>query len=228
MKLACPECRSRIAAAAADLASQQARCAACGHSFDFAGAFRQITQTRPALPLPPAFQRSRNGKVLRFSWPWLQGPVIYFFLVFALIWNGLLGWFYADTLGHPDRYLLFRLLGPGLHLLIGLGMLYLFPALWLGRTTLVADAERLETRHFPPLPFGHRRLLRGEIAQLFCRQRFRRGLRDRQLYELCAWRRDGFEEVLGIFPNYEQGAYLEQQIEAHFGIANRAVGGEGP
>ena len=50
MKLACPECRSRIAAAAADLASQQARCAACGHSFDFAGAFRQITQTRPALP----------------------------------------------------------------------------------------------------------------------------------------------------------------------------------
>lgn len=229
MKIKCPACHQSIPAEQIDLSEGLADCRKCEKQIPFEHQMRLRSRPKPKPRLEPAagFRFQKKGETLFISWHCLRPGIHSFFLVFFLIWDSWWVWYYLDLFNHPDQAFYLKLLFPLLHVLAGVAGTYYFLVALLGQWRLTVTPKALHLRFWPlPIPLSQR-IESGQIAQLFVRQHRRFRNSDVLLYDLCIWLKTGFEVPLEIFPQYEQAAWLEQELEQHLGIADRAVQGEG-
>lgn len=233
MKLICPECRSAVPAGAIDLFADVAECRSCKTHFAFEALMakaRRPQQKKPPVAQPPGFAGSQDAGGLTINWPAPYPQAYAIGLAFALLWLGLIatGGYVAVSIEHMPP-LLIGLLSPFLipHVIAGFWLLYNCLDMLIGNWRLSLSPLELYIRHWPIPVSGKIHLDPGKIAQLFCRAERRWFRSSPRSYQLCAWLKSGHEVILASFESYDQGAWIEQQVEAALGIADRGVRGEG-
>jgi hypothetical protein len=152
-------------------------------------------------------------------------PIAVFLAFFAAFWIGLLATFYgmATGSGAPLPVLLF----PLLHVVVGVALAYGALAMFVNRTVVRAEAGTLTVRH-GPLPWRPGPTLAvSEVSQVFTREDASKKNQGSPTYSVWAVRRDGGRvRLAGTIPSADSALFLEQAVERHLKIADRAVAGE--
>jgi hypothetical protein len=227
--LRCPSCASPLQEAGLDLARGLAKCAHCGALMTLesptalpapAGA-----RARARVPLPPRVMVLPTGDGVSIRLRWYK-PQVLFLLCFCIFWDGFLVFWYAAALGGNAPIV--AILFPLLHVSVGIGLTYFTLASLCNTTEVAVDSGKLQVRH-RPLPWrGQRELERGDVTQLYCKQRTnntRNG--PSHSYELWAALKEGQSlKLLGAGLDSEQALFLEQELERALGLLDRQVPGE--
>ena len=231
MRITCPSCNAAVAAGDVNLERAMARCRQCNEVFGFAGKIEGTRDPylgrglpRPEIPLPKCF-RIEDGVPFRIVRRWF-GPLAFFLLFFSAVWNGVVGAFVVGIVeGHIPKPVLAFL---SLHLAAGVAVAYFTLCLFLNRTRVEIDGDRLRVRH-GPLPWpGNRDLGTSELKQLWSRERVTRGKNGTSVtYEVhAALSSGGVVRLLSGLDSPEQALYVEQQLESRLGIRDQPVEGE--
>lgn len=241
--LKCPTCGAQIQAVDMNLTTMYARCRECQSLVDLEAAPDAAPAPRdsvagavlmpggtlaPAPPLPvPLPERltvHTAGGGLRIERRWYAWPAI-FLAAFCVMWFGFLGSWYLMAFGTGMTALM---LFPLLHVAVGLCLAYFTAAMFVNTTEIVVANGVLAVRHGPLPWFGNREIPTDSLEQLYCDEhvsRTRNGITI--TYSVRARGRDGrmLKLVTGL-PERDQAMYIEQEIERHLGIADRAVTGQ--
>lgn len=250
MRLHCPACDREVPADGVDLATLTARCPSCAQEFAF-----QVPGAAPGGPQPPPraaagtlvrgpgqrdagpgqarvpvspprwLRTERDGKQLRLSWSWRSWELLPL-LAFTAFWDGFMLVWYGAALSQGQ-------LGPAigglLHLAVGVALAWASAAQLFNRTTVEVVDDRLVVRHGPVPVLTPRgtSLPLAEVQQLYARRKVEAdGDED---FQLVALREDGrHERLVEGLDGSRLPLFLEQEIEAHLGLPDRAVPGELP
>jgi hypothetical protein len=210
-----------------------AKCRFCGalvRLADASGARRTAPETvpRPPLTLPRGVTVLDTGARLTIVRRWFHWSAIVL-AAFAALWIGLLAFFYAmiSRSGAPAFVFLF----PLLHVGVGVVLAYFAAALFLNRTVVEVGDGRLRVRH-GPLPWRRAPTLAvSEVSQVFVREDRHKDSDggSQRTYSVHVVSKDGGRtKLLGTVIDAEHALFVEQRIERHLGIADRAVPGELP
>jgi hypothetical protein len=166
MDLPCPQCQSPVPASNVNIQELAAKCDRCQTVFFFdRDGSRPDPPARPAVELPDGMKVSRMLGELELSYSWRR-HASGFLLVFGLFWNAMLIPFVLVAVS-SGQYMIF--LGIGLHLLVGIGLLYYILASFLNSTYITVTSFELQIEHRPlPVPMRSKRVLSArQIAQLY-------------------------------------------------------------
>ena len=122
---------------------------------------------RPRVPQPSAIIAEELGHGLRLTRRWLGWSVVPL-TFFCVAWDSFLIFWYTMALrqGMPWIMVVF----PVGHLAVGVGLTYLTLALYVNRTTVDVNDQRLKVRH-GPLPWpGKRDIDVTDLDQPYCQQ----------------------------------------------------------
>ena len=231
MRLVCPTCGSAIAAEDMNLERAMARCRKCNEVFGFAAQVAGARDPylgralpRAEVPLPKHF-KIEDGPPLRIVRRWF-GRKALFLLFFSVFWNGIVGVFVAMIIAGaiPKPVLAFI----SLHLVAGVFIGYYTLCLFVNRTAVEVDGDRLRVIH-GPLPWpGNRDLGTGELQQVWSREHISRSKNGTTVtYEVHAALRSGsVVQLLSGLDAPEQALFVEQQLESRLGIRDAPVEGE--
>ena len=231
MRLVCPTCGTAVAAEDMNLERAMARCRKCNEVFGFAGQVAGSREPylgralpRAEVPLPKRF-RIEDGSPFRIIHRWF-GPKAFLFVFFTVFWDGVVAVFVAGIIkgAIPLPVLAFI----SLHLAVGVGVAYYTLALFINRTAVEVDGDRLRVTH-GPLPWpGNRDLGTGELQQLWSRERISRSKNGTSVtYEVHAALKSGsVVQLLTGLDAPEQALFVEQQLESRLGIRDAPVEGE--
>jgi hypothetical protein len=206
-----------------------ARCRFCGGVARLAphagaAATDPTTIPRPPIDVPRGVTVVDTGRGLEITRRWFH-PAAIFLAFFAAVWIGLLATFYgmATGSGAPLPILLF----PLLHVAVGLGLAYGALAMFVNRTLVRAESGTLSVTH-GPLPWRPGpTLASGAVSQVFTREDASKKNQGSPTYSVWAVRKDGGRvRLAGTIPSADTALFLEQTIERHLEIADRAVPGE--
>jgi hypothetical protein len=233
VKLSCPNCKVDIPAADANLERAMARCRQCNEVFGFGEllpntrgpAFAGRALPRAEVSLPKGYVLSEDAGRFQLTHRWFS-PKAFFFVFFSLFWNGIVSVFVTAIVSGqlPLPVLAFL----SLHIAVGLGMAYFTLCMFVNRTVVEIDGDRLRVQH-RPLPWpGARDLPVADLAQLFCREKVTHGKNGTSVtYELHAsLRSGGVIKLLSGLDVPEQALFVEQQLEGRLGIRDEPVEGE--
>ncbi|MCG8418749.1 MAG: hypothetical protein MJE77_12500 [Proteobacteria bacterium] len=256
MRIQCPFCARDVVGASVSLRSRLATCIACNTVFDISeqliaknGAAadsphstRRRQERRDPVRLPEGFRIEREPEVasrpgqpyrspgrvrdaLTIEWRWFHKKHWFLFgitglwLVFLIVW-------YSVAVLKDDQFMMWFAV---VHLIAGLGLLYLSIAMVKNRTAVSVRGEVLEVHH-GPLPWsGNKRLSVRELSQFYCKKEvaYRATNRPIMMYSLHArLRQGGAIKLSGHLNEPEQALFLEQQLEDCLGIIDVAVPGE--
>jgi len=178
---------------------------------------------RPPVPVPGQFRVTRDGRELQITVPWLTAGLDRILLTASCIILGgvmlapavlslVAGTFAGDALLTQLPVAI-----------LGLAFAYYALASLINRAVIRADGEHLVVRHTPLPWFERLDLSIADLEQLYAvRHRSRRRLAP--TYALQVVLRDGrVRKVLGGLQKPDHALYLEQALEEHLGIVNRAV-----
>lgn len=236
MKISCPKCRQPIPADDVHLDSSLAKCHGCSAVFDFTDQVPRSARPRDARRSREVVAQPRGIDVADDGWGGLTitrrwfSPLVVFLLLFVIFWDGFLVVWYSiglstDEAGSGKAMML---LFPLLHVAVGLGLTYFVVAGFVNKTTIQCRDGRLTLAH-GPLPWpGACDIDAGELEQLYVREKISRGRHGtNRIYQVRMKTKTGHDKKLvSTLTDAEQALYIEQQIEDHLGIADRAVRGE--
>ena len=167
----------------------------------------------------------QNFMAIEFNW---YTPVAYFFLLFTIIWNAFLLFWYSTALagGAPIIFILF----PILHVAVGLGLIYFTACQFLNKTNIEIDDNYLSIRH-SPIPWwrGNVEIPSKEINQLYVKEDKSKGKNgNTYTYSLRVKLNDNSDKEILSVTGVEDAQMLEieQQLERFMGINDRPVKGE--
>ncbi|MEQ8763870.1 MAG: hypothetical protein RL885_08085 [Planctomycetota bacterium] len=245
MRITCPQCRLEIPAEDVHLDTSLAKCRRCDSVFDFTeqvprserrrdAARRDSARPRENIAAPKGIELRDDGwGGLSIERRWLS-PLTFFLLVFVIFWDGFLIFWYsmAGKFAGGEEGGMFSMLFflfPLIHVAVGLALTYFVVASFFNRTTLQCRDGRLTVTHGPfPWP-GKRDLDASDIAQLYTKERIRRGNNGgvHTSYQLRLRTKGGQDvKLLSSLNEPDQAMYIEQEIEKHLGIEDRSVRGE--
>jgi len=147
--------------------------------------------------------------------------------VFTVFWCGFLVFWYAMAASAGS---VVAMLFPLIHVAAGVFLAYLTVAGFVNTTTVRVSAGRLTVEH-GPLPWpGQRDLSTDDIEQLYCQEKTVRTKNGtRTTYQLAAATRHGRDvKLVSGLAELSPARFLEYELEAHLGIADRPVVGEVP
>lgn len=251
MQLHCPTCSKTVDANDVNLDRMVAKCRGCHAVFDFSDQLedqkreqgqRPLKLARREVPLPEGLAvvwndgggfgglgyRASAAKhrdvtiVRRWFSPLKHLPM----LLFALVWNGFMVFWYTMAAGGGAPFLFFVF--PIIHVAVGVGMAYGALTGLLNRTTVAVEGGKLSIRHHPlPWP-GNREVPVDSLEQLYCTENVHRGKNGTTFsYDLKAALKDGTSTVLvKKIPEAEQALYIEQAVEDALDIIDVAMPGE--
>jgi hypothetical protein len=176
------------------------------------------------IPLPENMRlvSERGSLIIRRRW---FTPVVFFFIFFALFWNGfMVVWM---TLALTKGQLMMAAFG-SIHALVGLGLIYFCVATCVNKTDVSVDPNHLKVQHYPLPWFGNKQFRVHEITQLFCKEQINRTKNGVNIsYRVHVILRDGREQTLvKALSNDTQARFIEHEIESVLGLENQAVAGE--
>ncbi len=176
-------------------------------------------------PVPESITFTENNQLLSIEKNWFK-PVHIASLVFALMWNGFLGFFYSSLIA--GNALLFVYGFTLLHLAAGLWLMY-FAVCGLINKTVISTSRREITIKHQPLPWsGNRTIHRNEIEQLFVLQRIHSGKNTTTItYDIQAIisGNKAINLVKGL-ETPEEAKFIENKIEHFLQIEDKPVKGE--
>jgi hypothetical protein len=192
-------------------------------------------RARPRVDLPAGVQVQPAFGRLHITWrwfSWMRVPL----LLFAAFWDAILIVWYTvafvahGSLSEGDAALpaLALFLVPLAHVAVGLGVTYAAIANLVNVTEVVVERGTLTLRH-RPLPWYPRPTLHtADLEQLYCAKRVRRTKNGTTVrFDLRAISRaQGDVLLLGGLTEVDQALWIEQEIERHLGLTDRAVDGE--
>ncbi|MBS2023998.1 MAG: hypothetical protein JST92_16465 [Deltaproteobacteria bacterium] len=179
---------------------------------------------RPQVQRPDSITIDDTGAVFTLTRRWYSFGA-WFLLFFAAFWNGALVLFISSILSGPapKPVLLFG----SLHIAVGLFVGYAAICMFLNRTDVSVDGQRLRVRHHPmPWP-GQVELDTADVRQLWVKERISRGKTTSYSYQLHARLPNGSsKQVLSGLATPELAFFFEQQLEGRLGLEDEAVDGE--
>lgn len=216
MALFCPYCRMELRAADANSQAAIGTCRACRHVFKIAtpDGRRNILKTA----LPERMRLWEEGADLLIQRKWLDWRAIVGLTIAAPL-CGYLIFSYPRAEHTHVRVVVLTFLGSGLL------SAYFALARLFNKTLIRLTPSALHITH-GPLPWPGRKVPIGDIEQLYCAQYG--GDEAETSYKVFAILRGGKKLKLLTAPEPQQALYIEQAIEQHLGIADRAVAGELP
>lgn len=227
MNIACPSCRTPVAASDIDAATGLARCRVCNNRFSCATA-PTVGSAPPRRSVPVGKPRnvvmSESNGELTITWRWYS-PKYFVTALICLIWFCLLAVVYGVAI--TDRNTFVLVLG-ALHVALGALMAYGTLGGFLNTTTIRIDGNRLSVRH-RPLPWpGNVDYPIAQVRQLYCQQTInRRRSGTYYSYDLRALLHDGTRKtVISGLDSPNLPLFLEQHAEAWMRITDVPVAGE--
>jgi hypothetical protein len=244
--LSCRACGAAFTADAVDRRLAIVSCAHCGALFDLAARADRVptgdaatpvtlsleaapsgsAPERAPVPLPDGFTVSDRRGTLAVRWRWFRFKHL-LMLFFCVAWDSFLVFWYGIALTQPDTPWL-MVVFPLAHVAVGVGLTYATLAGLLNRTTIQVDATRLTVRHGPVPWRPQPTLMRRELEQLYVTREVSRGKNGVSVtFSVRAVTRDhsGLALVKGL-DQLDQALWLEQEIERHLDLRDRAVAGE--
>lgn len=176
---------------------------------------------------------NEKGMVITWSWfGWFLIPL----LLFTLIWNGVLWSVFVPAIlegGFSDFPIVvfpFFLLVPGIHFLVGFGLLYACLMMLFNKTRVIISEHKIITQTKPiPVWNGYKEFYADEIEQIYVKQnttRSKNGTSYTYDVFVLKYGAEKPEALLHTLDNALYALFLEQEIESYLGIADRHVGGE--
>lgn len=232
MQITCRSCDEPVPAEDVNLDRALAKCRKCHAVFDFSDQV-ELSELRGGrrpdktnLPLPAGLTVEDFVNTLTLTVKWGRG-VAAFFVIFALIWDGVLVTAFSVVATQKDANIplpMFFIFPP-----VGLAFTYVALALLLDRTTIRVADGRLTVRQGPiPWP-GNREVDTASLDQLFCMEyvAYLQNNVPQYRYAVHAIPKEGekFRLIKGL-KEPEQAIYLEGLLEKHLGIQDRPVRGE--
>lgn len=234
-KLSCPECRSAITPDQININMLLAKCSHCGLVFSFedrAPAPPPKSDTAPApvqakdrgdIPMPPGIQAQALLSELNIQISW-RNRVDGFLTLFTVVWNiFVIPFAVFAVISGKLQVLLFL----SLHLLVGVGFLYVLVSNLINKTLIQVTRRKLFVEHTPlPVPFrGNHEIDAQDIRQLHVEEYVASTTNGgpNLRYALHARLHSGKRlELIKGLKNPEEGLYVEQQIEQFLDIENQA------
>jgi hypothetical protein len=179
------------------------------------------------VPLPRNVTLEHEADELRIRHRW-SSPIHLFLVLFCVVWIGILVSWYQAELGRPHPRD-FALWFPLLHVVVGLNLAYATVAGFVNHTLVRAASGELTIRH-GPLPWpGGRTIPAREIAQIYREEIVIGDPGDRiRQYRLGVETHDGRRRTLLTCHSADLPRFIEEAVERHLGITDRAVRGEMP
>jgi hypothetical protein len=226
MQLRCRSCAEVVPAAHINLPTSMATCPACHAVFSFAG---DVLVPREHVGRPEQV-RIEGSEPIVISWPFVDPKQAVTALVAVLVLVAVMVWIVLQADPSPVP---FQLVGMG----VGVSAMILAVVVaFVNRTTLHIGRREVR-RSIGPFPMwkGTASVPSSAIAQVFCvrKTRYLRSQKRRDAVEpVYSWavvvkRNDGGPEVTLVTGLSEprHGVFLEQQIERHLRIEDKAVAG---
>ena len=228
MPVTCPYCRSAIPADDIELTTRLAKCRACDEVFPL-----EVPAAAPPVehppPIPVGVQVTDDGLTRTLEFRWFT-PVAFFLLIFCVVWNGFLVFWYSVVVGGADGRDEFYWLGvlfPIGHVTVGLGLAYFTLSLFVNRTTVTVD-HSLRVWHGPLFWPGGVTLPADGVTAVYCEQVIRRGKRGPVVsYAVKAVTADGRAvHLIGGLEELPRAKFFERKLEGWLGLPPTAVPGE--
>lgn len=233
MQLTCPSCGTSIDADDVNLDALIAKCAACDAVFNFGDSVGATTTARRREPveqpkgitvreLPDAFEIERK---------WF-GPSAFGLLIFVILWDGFLVFWYSMALGGGMKggngIEWGAVLFPLIHVAVGLGMTYFCIASFINKTLIRVTVNELTVKHGPIPTFGNKTLMTLNVAQIYCKKKVTRTKNGTSIsYQVRAKQtNDKDVKLVTGLRKSAQALFIEQQMERVMGLEDRAVDGE--
>lgn len=156
-----------------------------------------------------------------FSWGYI------FLMVFAIIWDCLLAFFYAIMISSGTAPG-FAYVFPLLHVIVGVFITYYALAGLMNKTIVEVSRHEISVR-FRPLPWpGARKVDRRDVRQLFVQEKANRGKNGTTYtYSVVMLdRSDHRTKLVSDLDEPEQAKFIEDKIESYLQIQNQPVEGE--
>ena len=235
-KLACPNCATEIPSGNMNIEQTIAVCPNCDTVFDFSfiseGKSKEKTKQRRKMHPPKNFRVRDTDSGFEMDWGWFT-PMAFFLTFFVIFWDGFLVFWYrmafgmSGTFGGGPDMIMF--LFPLIHVGVGISMTYYTLALYLNRTTVGVNDERIQVKTGPlPYPWKDKLLPCSDIDQIYVKKKISHSKNGTTVtYEVRSLMLGATEEVLASgLSNAEFALFIEQEIEGYLGIENRKVYGE--
>lgn len=245
-QLNCISCGNAIAADDVNLQNMVAKCRQCNAVFSFmpqntsTASFLEykdpLEQTltedflqRPTsgreVEMPSGVIMERDFGELRFTIPWRKTRRWGFFLLFTIIWNGILTPFIVMGIATGSWEIL---LFTSIHTIVGVSFLLYTLGLMFNKTSIVVTSQGVDIKNGPiPIPFNPNRFMAvREIQQLFVEEYVPSKTNGRPDYTYAITALTSSHErqrLVGGFSQPGYALYLEQEIENFLGIKNKPI-----
>lgn len=223
-ELKCRNCGSPLKTEDISPQISAARCSHCGSIFALPVAGGEKKYARPEVSLPKRIQIEERMDGLTITRRWMTHS-IWILLFFTVVWNGFMVMWNGMALSRGDgRMALFSIL----HVSIGIFLIYMVLATFLNTTKVIVSGDFVTVR-IGPLPWlGNKRLMKGELEQLYCTERVKHSKNGPSVtYQveviLIGNRR---ETLIKGLKSYDQALFIEQQLEKNLSISDIPVSGE--
>lgn len=230
-EIVCPTCSNQLSVSDVNMEKLVGRCFKCNSLFDVTA---QVTgapaahgvasrASRPKVDQPKSIKLKNWGSEFSLSKRWF-GFHIAFLTLWCVMWDGFLVTFYVSIFSKPTINW-GEAAFPSVHLIAGIAVTYYTLAGYLNTTEVKVRPGTLSVTHGPLKWPGNLSIDTADIEQLFVVQKI--GNKGSRSYELCAVKRDGTKQkVLGGISSSDEAHFMEQALEEHLKIEDKAVTGE--
>jgi hypothetical protein len=245
MRLHCPSCGQPIVAEDVNVAQVVAKCRACHAVFRFEdqlGSAEEPPCAAPApaakVPLPEGITVERDESLvlaagyrnierhvgsLTITRRWYHARHLGM-IPFCIGWNAFLVFWYTTVTSGNAPWIFFVF--PLAHVAVGIGMTYSMLTGLFNKTRVTVNDGRLRVVHGPIPSRGNRDLPSSSVRQIYSEEHAKSGRNASLRYSVNAIVDDGPTLVLvKDLESSRQALYIEQELEAHLGIADEHVPG---
>lgn len=178
------------------------------------------------VPIPANIEllEERGNLVIRKKW---FTPAAIFLLIFCLIWDGFLVFWYLGAT-RMESVPLMHILFPLGHVAVGAGLTYFVIASFVNKTDIIISPMQVEVRIQPMRWPGQGTYYISDIKQLYTYEKVRRTKNGTSItYEVRLIDKHNQQKTLirGL-EGKDQGLYIEKEIEKIIGVQDSAVAGE--
>ncbi|NPV77858.1 MAG: hypothetical protein HPY59_15975 [Anaerolineae bacterium] len=225
LTLNCPSCGAKIAVSAQDTRSTCQFCGAVHTLTPQALKSKTSAPPRPAIEQPSDIYLEHEGVAIKLVRRWFQKGLIPL-AVFCFFWDGFLFFWYWMAL--RANATIEMLLGPIVHVIVGLVLTYGLVAGLLNRTEITFDRQQLSVWHGPLPWWGNRSLPLEEIRQLYTKESNVKK-NGRPTYHLFYTTPEGrSKKLISGLDSPDTALFIEQQVEAWLNIHDQSIQGEVP
>lgn len=223
-KLQCPSCAYSIAASDININKAIAKCSHCNVVFNFEDDIKTAPLRKPEAFLPSGMEVLKLNSALEIDIKWSKTNST-FLLFFTVFWNIIvLPMSLFIIISGQWMMLLFL----SAHLCVGLGLLYYMLTVFLNTTYISLDTYNLSIEHRPlKLPFYPDRIIPVfDLEQIFVERYSSGKTNGKPMYAFAVYavlkNKERVKLVKGL-KVYEQGLYIEQEIERFLRIEDKRI-----